>query len=148
MNRPIFLSAAIVFCASAAFADVGALSFCPDTSRTSEDSLWVVVAEASSATHDSLTVPPQSLEGPAPQPVYPDSALAMGVSGQVIVAAYIGKHGEMMAWQPLRVEPAGWGFDRAVEKVICQWRFSPATRLGIPVNARIGIPFNFEPEKK
>jgi TonB family protein len=146
MTQRILIACILLIVNTIYASEIGALMFCPDTSITSQDSLWVIESEATNTPRDSLTIPPQILEGHTPQPAYPDSALAEGIAGQIIVAAYVDKQGDVMAWQFLRVEPEEWGFERAVEKVICQWRFAPATRLGFPINSRVGIPFNFKPE--
>jgi TonB family protein len=137
-------AASLLFATSCAFSQVGALLFCPDTAISPEDSAWVVETESSNTPRDSLTTPPGILSEHTPQPAYPDSALAHAIPGSVIIAAYVDKQGQVMAWQSLRVDPENWGFEDAVNKVICQWQFIPAMRQGTPVNGIIGVPFNFE----
>jgi len=129
-----------------AFPQIGAISYCPDNLISAADSLWVVQTAEAETPRDSLTIPPRIISGFTPQPAYPDSALAASISGQIIVAAYVSTLGDVMAWQSLRVDPQGWGFEEAVEQVICRWKFAPAVREQKPVNARVGIPFNFKPE--
>jgi TonB family protein len=43
------------------------------------------------------------------------------------------------------VESGGAAFDAAALEAVKRWKFAPATRDGIPIPARIRIPFRFEP---
>jgi protein TonB len=70
---------------------------------------------------------------PHPQPPYPDTALANGEQGDVLVGVYVSSSGHI---KKFRVAQSS-GFDdlddAAVESVL-GWRFVPATHDGNPVS--------------
>jgi TonB family protein len=89
--------------------------------------------------------PPQ-IYADMPQPVAP--ADAEDLAAKVSVMVLIDEHGIVRSWRVLTAEPAGLGFEDAVGEAICQWRFHPALKQGMPVAIWIAIPFRFRPAKK
>lgn len=114
----------------------------PDTAATAPDT-----------TADTLTAAPEPyrpavVTQAAPkkqvQPRYPESARAVGASGQVIVNAVVGIDGKL---RDLNIyysfgNPA---CEEAALAAARQWEFEPATRDGEPVEQAVRIPFTFEP---
>ncbi len=75
-------------------------------------------------------------------PIYPPMARERKLSGQVVVSAVIGVDGVP---RELRVEqPIGNGFDERALEAVTKYRFSPATRNGIPVIVRLQVSVNFQ----
>ena len=76
------------------------------------------------------------------EPVYPPDALAQGISGRVEIEMVIGVDGKP---NDLRLKtPAGHGFDEAALAAAQQLSFEPATRDGVPIAARVVLPYAFE----
>jgi TonB family protein len=76
------------------------------------------------------------------EPVYPPAALEQGLSGRVEIEMVVGVDGHP---KDLRVKtPAGDGFDEAALAAAQQLTFQPATRDGVPVAARVTLPYVFE----
>ncbi len=66
------------------------------------------------------------------EPVYPAEARAYGVSGLVIVEAVIDRGGKVRDVKVLK--PLPFGVDQAAADAVKQWKFSPGTRNGEPVD--------------
>ena len=88
-------------------------------------------------------VPPQPKPDHCPQPEFPDLAKRNGIQGKVMVRAYVDEKGVVRKWLFSKIDPVGWGFARAVENVITDWRFSPALKDGKPIGVWVAVPFNF-----
>ncbi|HEY3294685.1 MAG TPA: TonB family protein [bacterium] len=82
-----------------------------------------------------------------PQPEYPDLAQISGMSGRVIVQAYVDKRGNIQKWQFVQVNPAGFGFEEEVAKVITKWKFTPAIQGGNAIGVWVTVPFKFNVKK-
>ncbi|UCG92650.1 MAG: TonB family protein [candidate division WOR-3 bacterium] len=110
-------------------------------------------AAAADTTADTLAAAPQPYR-PAVvtqtkprkqvQPRYPESARAVGASGQVIINAVVGIDGKV---KDLSIyysfgNPA---CEEAALAAARQWEFEPATRDGEPVEQAVRIPFTFQP---
>lgn len=80
---------------------------------------------------------------PHPQPPYPDTALANGEQGDVLVGVYVGSSGRI---EKYRVAQSS-GFDdlddAALESVL-NWRFIPASRDGSPVSDWTAVRIVFQ----
>ena len=66
------------------------------------------------------------------EPVYPAEAREHGVSGLVIVEAVIDREGKVREVRILK--PLPFGVDQAAADAVKQWKFSPGTRNGEPVD--------------
>lgn len=88
-------------------------------------------------------VAPQPLPDFYKQPAYPKMAMQAGVKGKVIVQIYVDKTGHVKKHEILSAKPDNLGFQQEVEKVIGDWRFTPAIQNGKPVGVWIQLPINF-----
>ena len=86
-------------------------------------------------------VPPAPNSG-NPPPSYPQSARADGVQGRVVVMIYVDEYGFVVRSRIVSSTPPG-VFDSSVLTAIREWKFSPATLRGKPVDQWVEIPFNF-----
>lgn len=105
-----------------------------------------------------LAVTPALAQGPAPEgsnvtlptvvehvdAVYPPSKLQQGVDTNVEVLVTVERDGTVGAAEV--VTSGGEDFDAAALDAVRRWRFSPATRAGKPIRARIRVPFHFAPD--
>ena len=72
--------------------------------------------------------------------IYPEMARRMGVEGTVSVNALISENGDVIQTQILRGIKGTYGFDRAAETSIRQYKFRPAMKDGARV--KVWKPFN------
>ncbi len=84
-------------------------------------------------------VPPTLLDGPPA--AYPPAALEAGREADVELRVVVDVDGSVR--EPEVASSGGADFDAAAIEAVARWRFSPATRDGTPVAARIRIPFQF-----
>lgn len=93
---------------------------------------------------ESIELPPQRVIELSPAPEYPPNALRDGISGSVLLDVLVGLDGH-----PIRVNIARRSgtreLDRAAQRAVEQWQFTPATRNGQPVPGQIQIPIDFAP---
>ncbi len=77
------------------------------------------------------------------QPVYPRIAEKMGRVGLVEAAALVGIDGRVEKVRITSVDPKGVGFEKATESAVMEWRYKPATKLGVKVRmwVPIRVPF-------
>ncbi len=117
---------------------------------TSASGSWVLnFAQLDEGDGDGPPFRPRSeLSGPAVlqtvDPKYPPTAIAQHVRGQVVLYAIIRKDGSVDSIQ--RVQGLDPQLDRNAMQALAQWKFSPAKRLGVPVDleAVIYIPFTYQ----
>lgn len=100
--------------------------------------LWL---QAPSSFAQAAVSPPIPVEHT--DPVYPESRLAEGAEANVEVALVVERDGSVSKAEI--VGSAGPEFDEAALVAVRLWRFVPATRDGVPVRAKIRIPFHFAP---
>ncbi len=76
-------------------------------------------------------------------PIYPPVARRMHFSGEVRLRVLVGIDGSVEQVEVLRVDHTGVGFEKAAEEAVRQWRYRPATKLGVRVRmwVPIRIPF-------
>jgi TonB family protein len=74
------------------------------------------------------------------QPTYPEMALRMGIEGTVTVNALISETGDVIQTAVIGGVRGSYGFDRAAESSMKQWKFKPAMKDGVPV--KVWKPFN------
>lgn len=76
-------------------------------------------------------------------PVYPVSALEKGITGGIVLSAYVNLNGA-----PEKIETKTSSgvkeLDDAAIKAVSQWRFSPATQAGAALASWYEIPVKFE----
>ena len=75
------------------------------------------------------------------KPDYPDEARRRNIEGEVVLEIVVRRDGSVGNVKVLRGLPAGLN-DRAVDAVR-QWRFSPAKRLGTPVDVVVEVSVEF-----
>jgi protein TonB len=95
----------------------------------------------SEAEGDSRDQPPRALPG-NPFPPYPPSARRMGREGIAVIRIHVGTDGQ--AGTVLLHSSSGNGvLDQAALEAARRWRFVPALRKGVPVQATVDVPFAF-----
>jgi protein TonB len=77
-------------------------------------------------------------------PKYPLQAFNMGISGTVIVNALISETGDVLRTEILKGVKGGYGFEKAAETAVRQWKFRPAEKGGIPVRVWKSMDINFK----
>lgn len=87
---------------------------------------------------DNITIP-KLLESVEPR--YPEDAKRSGVEGVVILAVSVNSAGGVDAVRV--VKPLSPALDQAAVDAVRQWRFSPATREGTPVDFEMNLTINF-----
>ena len=80
-----------------------------------------------------------------PRPAYPADARDDGVEGTVVLVATVDTDGKVAE---ARVEKGSGDkrLDRAAEKGIRQWTYSPALRDGVPVKSSVRVRVEFRLE--
>ncbi len=73
------------------------------------------------------------------EPAYPPFAQTLKVEGQVTVDALISEYGDVLQVNTTRGIQGNFGFERAAENAVKQWKFKPAQKDG--VNVRVWKPF-------
>jgi len=73
------------------------------------------------------------------EPVYPPYAQTLKVEGQVTANALISEYGDVLQVNVTRGIEGNFGFERAAENAVKQWKFKPAQKDG--VNVRVWKPF-------
>jgi protein TonB len=76
-------------------------------------------------------------------PLYPDRALDQNISGFVDVEGTVAPDGSFSDGRIITETPEGYGFAKALLKVIPRWKFEPKTVNGIAVPYRIRYRFSF-----
>jgi len=87
--------------------------------------------------------PPALIERFRVAPIYPRASRRAGEAGTVVLRLTVGVSGTVLATDVLSSS----GFDRldqAAQAAARQWRFSPGTRQGVPVELSIQVPIRFE----
>jgi TonB family protein len=102
----------------------------------------VFAANAAQEAQSGADSPPKVLSRPA-FPPYPETALALHLSGRVVVLAAFNDQGEVTSVEVQKSDPAD-VFDDAALEYARQIRFRPAFKDGIPVAGRVTIPVVFE----
>ncbi|MDC3982465.1 TonB-dependent receptor [Polyangium jinanense] len=117
----------------------------------------IALAAGLLATRPAFAQPPAAPKAPSGQAnvtlptvvehvdaVYPPDKLAQGIDTTVEVLVTVERNGTVGDAQ-IAVS-GGEAFDDAALAAVRRWRFSPATRDGVPIRARIRVPFHFAPE--
>jgi len=73
------------------------------------------------------------------EPSYPPYAQTLKVEGQVTVNALISEYGDVLQVNVTRGIAGNFGFEKAAENAVKQWKFKPAQKDG--VNVRVWKPF-------
>ena len=100
--------------------------------------IWAPVARA-----PERSEPPALIERSRVAPIYPRASRRAGEAGTVVLRLTVGVSGTVLATDVLSSS----GFDRldqAAQAAVRQWRFSPGTRQGVPVELSIQVPIRFE----
>jgi protein TonB len=77
------------------------------------------------------------------KPTYTSDAMRAKVQGTVLLECVVTVSGDVADVKVLRSLDANFGLDQEAIKAARQWRFSPATRLGVPVPVLITIELAF-----
>jgi protein TonB len=78
------------------------------------------------------------------EPRYPPLALNMGLGGTVTVNTLISETGDVVRTEILQGIKGGYGFERAAESAIRQWKFNPARKDNVNVKVWKPIDINFK----
>jgi TonB family protein len=88
---------------------------------------------------DELDAMPKALYRPLP--VYPRKLKADGVKDTVLIEFYVDETGNVLLPNPMQFENADLAWSAAT--ALARWQFSPPTREGKPVIAKLRMPFAF-----
>lgn len=78
-----------------------------------------------------------------PQPAYPEAARKAGIEGKAILEVTVGADGAVLGAN--LVESSGIGsLDTAALQAVATAQFTPATRAGKPVEAKVTVPYQFK----
>jgi TonB family protein len=77
------------------------------------------------------------------EPVYPDKARELGISGKVVVKFVVESDGRVSRPSILEAHPQG-VFEQNALDAILRWRFKPGSVRGIPVATSVILPFQFQ----
>jgi len=77
-------------------------------------------------------------------PKYPSQAFSMGVSGTVTLNILISETGDILRTEIQKGIKGGYGFERAAETAVRQWKYRPAQKDGVPVRVWKSIDINFK----
>jgi TonB family protein len=85
------------------------------------------------------SVPPKRLQSTGPH--YPQAARRLGLVGDVVIQAIIGKDGKMHEFAVLK--PMGAGVEEEALSAVRQWIYTPATVHGQPIEVSMTITLHF-----
>lgn len=77
------------------------------------------------------------------EPVYPDKARELGISGTVVVKFVVEPDGRVSRPRILEAHPKG-VFEQNALDAILRWRFKPGFARGMPVATSVILPFQFQ----
>lgn len=123
------------------------------TGQNSDDNKSVTINEQgpverllSDSVYTAAEVMPEPVNGMAElakKVEYPAKAKRKKIQGQVLVAAIIDERGLVMTAECISKKLGG-GCDEAALKAVTATQFSPAMNGGVPVKAKIILPFTFK----
>jgi len=87
--------------------------------------------------------PPALIERSRVAPIYPRASRRAGEAGTVVLRLTVGVSGTVLATDVLSSSGVD-RLDQAAQAAARQWRFSPGTRQGVPVELSIQVPIRFE----
>lgn len=76
-------------------------------------------------------------------PVFPERAKKLGISGYVKVFLVIDVNGDVVQADVASVDPPGYGFENEALKAVRQWKFEPAKLGHFPVSQKATKEFRF-----
>lgn len=82
-----------------------------------------------------------------PAPLYPFNARRKGIQGKVTVEFTVNPNGIPEDIVIIEDNSSGNVFTERVKQTIADWRFTPATKDGVPVSSRMRTPLTFSLEK-
>jgi periplasmic protein TonB len=77
------------------------------------------------------------------QPLYPPGLIRLGIAGSVTVRVLVGTDGRVKQVEPVRVADPGF-LTTTRDQALRKWRFTPATRDGVPVESWREMTVRFE----
>ncbi len=102
---------------------------------------------------DEVMAPPAGFSNPTliastkVPPRYPRKAIVKEKSGQVVLSARVLKDGSVGDMRPFSPPAQSCGFAEAAMEAVKQWKYTPATMNGEPVDANFTIIVNFVLDK-
>jgi TonB family protein len=89
-----------------------------------------------------VTMPPALIKRVDPK--YPSQAFSMGVSGVVTLNILISETGDVLRTELKKGIKGGYGFEKAAETAVRQWKYRPAEKDGVPVRVWKSIDITFK----
>ena len=77
-----------------------------------------------------------------PQPAYPEAARKAGIEGKAMLELTVGADGAVLA-ATLAQSSGNGALDTAALQAVLTARFTPATKAGKPVEAKVTVPYQF-----
>lgn len=102
------------------------------------------VSEAPATPAPSASASTSARPVDAPPPRYPSRALRRGESGTVLVQVHVDAGGRPRQVDVVQSSRSR-DLDREAVRTVRNWRFSPATRGGQPVDSKVLVPIDFSP---
>jgi TonB family protein len=78
-----------------------------------------------------------------PQPAYPEAARKAGIEGKAMLEVTVGADGAVLS-ATLAQSSGNGALDTAALQAVTTARFTPATKAGKPVEARVTVPYQFK----
>lgn len=91
---------------------------------------------------DMVDTLPMAIKKVSPQ--YPQAALGRGIEETVVIKALISENGDVIKTSVIKVAKSPLGFNRASEKAVKQWKFTPALKDGVKVKVWKSISILFK----
>ncbi len=114
----------------------------PTAAATEPSSSAEVIQSGALVLLDQVDVAPALVK--RVEPKYPPLAFNMGMSGTVTVNALISETGDVLRTEILKGVKGGYGFERAAETAVKQWKFRPARKNGVNVKVWKAIEITFK----
>lgn len=107
------------------------------------DGVGVALGESENIIYEANEVDEEARVLREINPIYPDRAKKLGVSGYVKIFLVIDSNGDVVQTEVTSVDPPGYGFETEALKAVRQWKFEPAKLGKFPVSQKATKEFRF-----
>ena len=107
------------------------------------DGVGVAVGESENIVYEANEVDEEARVLREINPVYPERAKKLGVTGYVKIFLIIDTNGDVSQVDVQSVDPPGYGFETEALKAVRQWKFEPAKLGHFPVSQKATKEFRF-----